>query len=300
MKNLAKNAGLLFIALGALCVTSCSPKDDLIVKDGKAKASEFASASIQLQAEKTNSTTGKTVERGTLHAWIKDVNITVTSLDWNYAAFMTPFELVANTGNNTNNINYVIDNVALGNNHFDVVTTTSTTPELSFITAPGTTSAIMAASKAKNPYAIYGVSFNASVASSGQLTPNYAQTLTTDHGRAIAVFTLGSDLSTLGGTATVSVAGMPSVTVTPSANGLYYWSNNDSTNGDVITFTVQMLNANGGNFGTPITQTMSVVKSTSVNNVYTINKTGITVNHTMEQFVAEPWNNQDGTGTIGN
>lgn len=297
MKNLFKSSGLLFVAIAMLLFTSCE-KDE--VKIETKEATQFTSVGVQLETEKASNTTGKTVERGTLHAWIKDVNITVTSLDWNYAAFTTPFELVANTGNNTNNINYVIDNVALGNNNFNVVTTTSTTPELSLTTSANTPAAIMTAQKSRNPFAIYGANFNAVVSSSGQLTPNQAVTLTTQHGRAIGVFSLGSDLVTLGGTAVVSVAGMPSITVTPSSNGLFYLSDNDSTNGDVITFTVQILNANGAPFGNPLTQNMTIVKSTSVNNTYVINKSNITANHTMEQFIAEPWNNQDGGGVIGN
>jgi len=305
MKNLVKSAGLLFVALGALCVTSCSPKDDLVVDGGKAKATEFASASIQLQAEKASNPTGKTVERGTLHAWIKDVNITVTSLDWAYAAFMTPFELVANTNNQTNNINYVIDNVALGMNQFDVITTTSTVPSLTFLpSAAATAQADYDLMKAKNPYAIYKCNFQASVNNSGQLTPNYAQTLLTDHGRGIGMFSLSADLIALGGTAVVTVVpsvitpGLSPVTVTGTTNGSFYFSNDSSKGSEVVTFSVQIKNANGSNYGTPFTTTLNLIKSTSVNNKYIINKSGIIVNHTMEQFVAEPWHNADGTVII--
>lgn len=300
MKNLTKNAGLLAIALGALFVTSCTKQED-IKADLKPKATEFVSASVQLQTEKATNVTGKTVERGSLYAWIKDVNITVTSLDWSYAPVFSPFELVDINNNSTNNINYVIDNIAVGLNHFDVVTTTSTVPALSFTSSTNAPATIMTASKARNPYAIYKTNFNALVTNNGQLTPNYAQTLLTDHGRAIGVFSLSPDLVAFGGTAVVTVAaspitpGLSPVAVTPSSNGSFYFSNDSSKGSEVVTFNVQIKNANGANVGAPLSTTLNLIKSTSVNNNYIINKTGIVINQTLEQFVAEPWNNNDDT-----
>jgi len=302
MKN--KFIALSLIALAMVSVTSCTKDDMNPTTPIKKEATAFTTANVSLGAENPTSATGKTVQRGTLHAWIDNVIINVKSLDFNYNAFDTPFQLVDNNNLGNGDTNYKIDNVAYGNNHFHVTTTTSTVPEL-YLVSSQDAAAAMTTLKAKAPFALYGVDFDAQVTSNGQLTPNYTQILTTQNGKLDATFQLDQNLINLGVkarlTATTSTSGVNPLTIIVQGGSpaSFLWNNANALQGQNVTFKVELINANNTVFKTLDNVVLAVTKSQATNMVYTISQSNLTGYQTIEQFTAEPWNNQDGAGTIG-
>lgn len=310
MKKFATNAGLLFTALAAICLTSCTPKDDFDAVKPKAEVTGKASVTVALTSEGDASTTGKQVNRGSLHAWISEIDVTTKSNDFNYAPFMTPF-ILTNDAIGTTNANglvegtYNLDGVALGSNDFTVVTKTGTPQILSFestIMAPQARIDLM---KVKNPYAIYNASILGFNVIAGANTLPSTE-LKTQHGRLVGVFTLSQTLKDLGVTAKVSVApsilvNVPTsvITVGIANNASFYLSNAASTDAKIVSFTVELLDIHGTVFKT-LAATMTVKASTSVNTIFTINQSNITSNTAMDVFTAQPWDNQDGGEVIGN
>jgi hypothetical protein len=297
------------LAFIAVSLVSCTKDDANPTKDLKPKAAEFASATVDLKTENGSNPTGKVVNRGLLHAWISEIDITVTSNDFTYAPFMTPFTLTNAPVGAGVDATYNLDNVALGSNSFAVTTKTGSAQQCSFeqfatggtgVNADATSR--MTFLKTKDVYALYNASFNATIVHGANSLPSTM--LTTTQGRACAVFQISPALTALGVTAKVTAApsvttSLPIITVDGGHDASFFWSNINAIGGTNVLYTVDLYDNNGHKFNT-FTTTLNLVASTSVNNIYTINESDITTNTASDVFTAQPWDNQDGGGTIGN
>lgn len=286
------------MSLIALSITSCTSDD---VQNGDTNAN-IEKTSVSLSVDATSSSkTAKDVNRGTIYAWVKDINVIATSTIWNYSKSES-YTLVASGGAS----NFTISDVAVGANRFDATTTSFDANKVyavSSINPSGNTTALAAAQTAINvikthsPYAVYGGTANATITNDVSNTVNLS--LNTTNGRVIAAFVLDNDILLRSNTyaiVTSSISGVSNSTLTSAQikNNVvtFEWSNENSIVGKTITFTVNVYDDTAPN---RILKTYTITKdiqaSTSYSCIYTIDRDKI-INSKEDKltFTFQVWN----------
>lgn len=286
-----KQFGIL--ALVAVMFASCTNDDS---QNTDTTASIEKTSVIANIATPTSSTTAKTVNRGSIFAWVKDINVTATSTAWSYST-STLFDLVASGGESS----FKIDNVALGANVFNATTTTNTLPVAAFSapTSSTTASDLKTALTQHNPYAIYAGQTTATISSTALNTVGL--NMTTTNGRVISVFEFDDDVQLRANTqATISanVSG-DAVYTSDFFSGAqvisFEWSNANATVGKTVTYTINVYDkANPAKLivSYPIIP-VTIKASTSISCTYQINRDKVindnpeTLTFTWQQWVEQ-------------
>ena len=299
MKNYSKHTMFLMVAVLATCLFSCTKGDDEKAND---TSGQSASASLSLKTEvETPNLTGRDVERGSLHAWIKDINVHASAMELIRNRDFS-FTLVPD-GTAGAAHDFVMDGLAIGRNDFTISTTTSTLPILVSTRHDVNPVGYMDAMKARNPYAIYSATTTANIVY-GQNNTVTPTVLRTQNGRHIALFKLGDALAALGVRAKVTpiINGVTKTALEFDTEllGHVYWSDADCTAGKTIQYNIRLFKPNGqplmDDHNTEVgftTLLVTIQASTSINRIYTVTKDNLTENTSTQLFTAEEWNNDD-------
>jgi hypothetical protein len=223
---------VLLIIVLLIAIPSCSTEDDT-------PSLETTTVAISTDNEFIASTTGKNVQRGSLFAWISEMQIKATHT--NGYVSTTNFTLVAN-GTSGAGTKFIMDDVMIGNNTFTASSKTTEPERLEtsqvYRTEAFTTT--MSNLSTRNPYALYiskaPVNFNITLGSA----QNVNIPMKTDNSRFIALFNI-DDLNLNTYTVTCYVNGVkfgPTTTCTWLRNTTFYWSDSSSTAGKSIYFKI--------------------------------------------------------------
>ena len=278
--------------------TSCTNDQPVNSKADIAKTDVIAN----IVTTSTNSTTGKNVNRGTIYAWIKDINVTATSSIWNYSVSEI-YTLVASGGSNL----FSIKDVAVGANTFVATSTgydankvfamNTVTPAPS-VTTFVTAQTEMSAMKLHNPYALYAGTTNATIANGVPNTVDF--NMTTTHGRLISAFMLTDDIplrANTFATVTAHVDGETDLVSGQIKNNIatFEWSNATSIVGKSVVYTIRVYDDTAPNvILKTYTLTKPIQASVSYACIYTIDRDHVL--NTAEDhftFTFQPWTEVD-------
>ncbi len=292
---------IIALAFVTLSFVSCT-NDDSTTNDAVATTKDGVTTAKLNVAIKTNENnlTGKNVERGTLYAWIKDINISVISQDFNY----TKSEIFTLVPNGTPDASHTfdLDNVAVGRNTIEVSTTTSTPESYSVDTSNnGAVNMLEFFKTDRKPYAIYTATIPTFNVIQGITNQIPTTVLTTVHGRSISVFTLSQRLKDMGVTVKVmphiGTDEKPSFNVVSGLVNTVYWSNAQSIGGEKIHFNMHLFDKNGNYFNKLYTS-VTIVSSQSTNNVFVIDDSKIDQQSVSEKFTAQEWKDSNNNNNV--
>jgi hypothetical protein len=262
---------LLIIAL-FIAISSCSIEDDI--------NTETTSVAVSAGGEFSTATTGKNVQRGTLFAWISEMQIKATHSSGYIST--TDFTLVANgtTGVGTQ---FIMDGVMIGSNTFTAVSKTTEPERLQ--TAQVSRSELFTTTmtnlKTRNPYALYTSTNPVNYTIVSGIAQNVNIPMKTDNSRYIALFTtedIGGSNSANVVTITCYVDGVsfgPTATCNKDKNATFYWSDRNSIVNKSIYFRV--VNNDRGTLDTYTTPTKVLKASNTVKLRYTIKDLSLTI-----------------------
>lgn len=274
------------IAIAFLCF-SCSTEE---------LNTEIQKTSVAFLVASPANTTSKQVQRGDIPVWVNRVDITAVSGSYSKS---DQFDLVANNPNSNIEKNFILNDVAIGNNVFTATSTTDSAKKYVLAPSSGTAEAKIIELKSHNPYVLY----------SGTATKLIAQTanvvnidMTTKHGRILSVFQLENNAAFKNGyeaSITATVDGEQSAGTTKvQRDGIVYfeWSNDKSLKGKKVTFKVDVTPINNNNNLHTIYSIEQVIKaSTSISCIYTISKDNAPSPYTSENklvFSFQKWNEE--------
>lgn len=281
MKNLAKNAGLLFIALGALCVTSCDQKDDLNTNDGKPVETtkvNFAVTSAQQLA-------GKIINRDDVPLYVDNVTINAASASLNPFTATETFSFSAAPDASLPH-GFSLGNVALGTNTFTATSTSAAAnKKLGFQTpVVGAGQNGLDVMKTATPYIVCASApVQAVITKTGNTPVNLA--MDTNNGRILARFiqeTPDADNYTVRITATQG--GFSQTESMLAFNGStkhFAWSNENAVTGATVTFTINIYEKTlpgapfPGTLLNTITKTVTIQKAKNIMATFTIHNTDV-------------------------
>lgn len=291
---------LMIVGMITLTLTSCT--NDVATDSNANIAKTDVLANVQTTS--TNSATGKNVNRGSIYAWVKDINVTATSTVWNYVTNES-FTLVGSGGAS----NFIIKDVAVGANKFDAVTTTFDANKVyakNSINPTGSATAVSTAQsaintmKGHNPYAIYNGTTNKTIVNAAVNTIDI--NMTTNHGRIISAFILANDAVLKANTyaiVTAKIDGMSNTTLTSEQikNNVvtFEWSNENAIVGKSIVYTITVYDDTNPNKALKTyTITKEIMASTSYSCIYTIDRDKI-INSEEDKlvFTFQIWNEVD-------
>jgi hypothetical protein len=256
---------LLFIVV-LIAIPSCSIEEDT--------NPQTTSVTATTGNEFNATTTGKDVQRGSLFAWISEMQIVATH-ESGYVC-TNDYTLVTN-GTAGAGSQFVMDNVHIGNNTF---TASSKTTEIERLettqvsrSEPFTTT--MANLNSRNPYALYTSTAPVNFTIAQDLAQEVNIPLKTDNSRFIALFK-NDDIngpSNSGNVVTITcyVDGVPfgpTATCDKFKNATFYWSDRNSIAGKSIYFKV--VNNDNGTLDTYTTTSIVLRASNTVKIGYTI------------------------------
>lgn len=223
---------VLLIIVLLIAIPSCSNEDDETFI-------ETTTVAISTDNEILASTTGKNVQRGSMFAWISEIQIIATHTSGYVST--TDFTLV-NNGTSGAGTKFIMDNVMIGNNTF-TATSKTTEPErleTSQVYRNEAFATTISNLNARNPYALYvnknPVNLNITLGTA----QNVNIPLKTDNSRFIALFNIDDfNLNTYTVTCYVNGAKFgPTTTCTWLRNATFYWSNSNSIAGKSIYFKI--------------------------------------------------------------
>jgi len=272
---------ILLIIVLLFAIPSCSSDENI--------TPQTTSVGITTRNEFTASTTGKEVQRGTLFAWISEMQIKTVN-ESGYVS-TTDFTLVAD-GTAGAGTQFIIDNVQLGNNTFTASSKTNEVERLETTqfsrtgrkpTNPSDPSILNQFStlNARNPYAIYTNTNPVTATIVQGVAQEVNIPLKTDNSRIIAVFTTDDiDKTNNKNTVTITcyVDGVvfgPPATCNTSMNATFYWSDQNSTAGKSISF--RIVNNDQGILETYDTPPKIIRASNTLKMLYTVTDTGLVI-----------------------
>jgi hypothetical protein len=264
---------VLLIIVLLITLSSCSIEDDINM--------ETTTVAISAGNEFIASTTGKNVQRGSMFAWISEMQIKATRTSGYVST--TDFTLVAN-GTSGAGTQFIMDNVQIGNNTFTASSKTNEPERLEttqFARPSGATSPTNTVImnqfntlKNRNPYAVYTSTNPVTATIVEGIATEITIPMKTENSRIIAVFATddinGNNTSNVV-TITCYVNGVsfgPPATCTNSMNATYYWSDRNSIAGKSISF--KIVNNDRGTLETYNSPTMVIKASNTLKMLYTI------------------------------
>jgi hypothetical protein len=262
---------ILLIIVFLTALSSCSAEDDTNI--------ETTSVSISTENEFNTSTAGKNVQRGSLFAWISEMQI-VAVHSGGYVS-TTNYTLVAN-GTAGADTKFFMDAVMIGNNSFTASSKTTETEKLETaqVSISEAFTTTIANLKARNPYALYTSTNPVNYTITPGTVQNVSIPMSTYNSRFIALFTTEDIAGGNSGnivTITSYVNGVlygPSATCSKSKNATFYWSNKNSIAGKSIYF--KIVNNDRGTLDTYYTTSILLKASNTVKIRYTIKDNSFT------------------------
>lgn len=262
MKN--KVIKLVVLVTLLLGVISCSKETNEIVPTGKVVA-------IVSQAKPVNTVAAKNVNRGSIYAWVSEVDMSFTNTISGYEVNEN-FTLVNSGGDN----NFTVEGVQLGTN--DILARTKTDSEELLLTemiinGKSQINSKLESYKRKNPYVTY---------QSEPLTQDIVEgtnvvnlNLKTKHGRRLSSIRWANNAHFKdNGYAKVSVISSDGVesnqfTITGDDTVFNYWSDRDARVGNKITLKAEVYSKNDV-YITTFTREITITASTSITCSYII------------------------------
>jgi hypothetical protein len=222
---------ILLIIVILIAIPSCSVEDDI--------NPQTTTVAISAGNEFITSTTGKNVQRGSMFAWISEMQIKATHTSGYVST--TDFTLVANGTSGAGN-KFIMDNVMIGNNTFTASSKTTEperleTAQVSRSEAFTTT---MSALNSRNPYALYTSTAPVNFTIIQDAAQNVNIPMRTVNSRFIALFNI-DDFNLNSYTVTCYVNGVkfgPTTTCNWFRNANFYWSDSNSIAGKSIYFKI--------------------------------------------------------------
>ena len=271
----SKMKKFLLIIVLLVTISSCSIEEESIP--------QTTSVSIYAGDEFNNTTTGKNVQRGTLFAWISEMQIRATHQSGYVST--TDFTLVAN-GTAGASTQFTMDNVHIGNNTFTASSKTNVAEKLEsaqFTRPTGTTTSPTNSTivgqfntlKARNPYAVYTSTNPVNVTIIQGTAQNVVIPMKTDNSRIITMFTTDENSTKNTVTITCYVNGVlfgPTATCNNTKNATFYWSNQDCLAGKSIFFKIVNKDNNNVILETYNTPPITIRASNTLKMLYTVNK----------------------------
>jgi len=289
MKNLAKTAGLLFVALGALCVTSCTKQDDF--SPANAAKAETTTVAFNVQADSDGSATGKMIDKNAVPAYVNEVTIWANSPLYPASTVLQSFTFGTSTAANPLDAGFSLPGVSLGTNTFGAHSYGNTSDErasLGNVILPSSSSNVLDVMKAHTPW-ISTAATNVTAIIKKTGNDPVALTMKTDNGRILAKFVQSApDADNYIATATATIADMndngeyitktlPETTITSTTG--FEWSNRFATEGQTATVVIKVYdNLGGGVKGqllNTVTKTVTVKKATTKLCTFTLKNTDV-------------------------
>lgn len=266
-----KKALLIIVLL--ITLSSCSIEDDTIP--------QTTEVTIVAGNEFITSTTGKNVQRGSMFAWISEIQIKATHTS-GYTS-TTNFTLVDN-GTAGASGQFIMDNVEIGNNTFTASSKTNEPERLETTQFPRPSGATSPTNTVilnqfnilnnRNPYAVYTNKNPVNSTIAEGIAQEVTIPMKTDNSRIIAVFAtddINGSNSTNVVTITCYVNGVsfgPPATCNASMNATYYWSDRNSIAGKSISFGI--VNNDRGTLDTYNTPAIVIKASNTLKMLYAI------------------------------
>jgi hypothetical protein len=265
---------ILLIIVLLVAIPSCSIEDETMP--------QTTSVAISTGEEFNSNTTEKNVQRGTLFAWISEMQIKATHQSGYVST--TDFTLVAN-GTSGASTKFTMDNVLTGNNTFTAsskTTVTGTLETAQFTRPSGTTTSPTNSTivgqfntlKARNPYALYTSTNPVNATIVLGTAQNVVIPMKTDNSRIITMFTTDENSSTNTVTITCYVNGAvfgPSATCNRTKNATFYWSDKDCLAGKSVVFRIVNKNNYNVTLETYNTPPIVIRASNTLKMLYTVN-----------------------------
>jgi hypothetical protein len=235
---------ILMIIVLLIAMSSCSIEDDINM--------ETTSVAVSAGNEFSVSTTGKNIQRGTLFAWISEMQIKATHTASGYIS-TTDFTLVAN-GTSGAGTKFIMDNVMIGSNTFTASSKTTEPERLETAQVLKTVSNATAISNlnSRNPYALYTSIAPVNYTITQGTAQNVNIPMKTDNSRLIALFN-SENVNTvyLGKTVNITcyvngAAFGPAAICDKDKNATFYWSDRNSVAGKSIYFKIVVNQLFGG------------------------------------------------------
>jgi hypothetical protein len=258
---------ILMIIVLLIAISSCSIEDDMNI--------ETTSVAVSTENEFNVSTTGKNVQRGSIFAWISEMQIKATH-ESGYVS-TTDFTLVAN-GTAGASTKFIMDNVMIGKNTFTASSKTTEPERLETAQILKTVSNTTAINNlnSRNPYALYTSTAPVNFTISQGIAQNINIPMKTDNSRLIALFN-SENFSTVYGGKTVNITcyvnGLPfgpTAICDKDKNATFYWSDRNSVAGKSISFKI-IVNQILGNSTTYETPAIIMRPSNTVKIMYSVN-----------------------------
>jgi hypothetical protein len=256
---------ILLIIVLLIAIPSCSIEDDI--------TPQTTSVGISTANEFAVSTTDKNVQRGSLFAWISEMQIKATHSSGYVST--TDFTLVAN-GTAGAGTKFIMDQVIIGDNTFTATSKTNEPERLETAQVPRSEAftTTMSNLNARNPYAVYTNTAPVNFTIIQDAAQNVNIPMKTDNSRFIAIFNtedINGNNSENVVTITCYVNGVPfgpTATCDKYKNATFYWSDRNSIAGKSIYF--KIVNNDRGNLDTYTTTTKVLLASNTVKIKYTI------------------------------
>ena len=250
---------VLGLAILLITITSCS--DSEVTEMNDLVETSSIQALIGTTSASSNTAARTDVQRGTVHAWVKDVTITAINNNNNHTS-VEAFDLLNSddAGYSDADVLFQLDNVALGFNSVSAVTTSNVTP-ISVYDATGDTSVqskqnwIHDHIDNTNPYAIYETDTPVTVEVLQTGTSPISLQMNTENARLISAISMSStnanaqyltdnftstskvEIKEVGG-AWVTVG---ESTITDELYSTFYWSDVNSIGGAKYRVTVTVM-----------------------------------------------------------
>lgn len=256
-----------------ITITSCSIDDDT--------TPQTTSVVISTGNEFAVSTTGTNVQRGSLFAWISEIQIKATHQSGYIST--TDFTLVDN-GTSGAGTQFIMDDVQIGDNTFTASSKTNEPERLEtaqFLRPNGATNPSSSAInnqfntlKNRNPYAIYTNTNPVNLTITQGIAKEVTIPMSTENSRIIAVFATDDITGNNSGnvvTITCYVNGVsfgPPATCDAFMNATFYWSDRNSTAGKSVSF--RIVNNDKGTIDTYDSPAFVIKASNTQKMLYTI------------------------------
>lgn len=276
IKNKNMKTNRLVLALGIiLLLASCSTDET------ETTQLPIQKTNVALLVKQPTNETGKSIKRGDIPASVSVIKVKAVYNSTPAYAKEDQWNIVANNTAGADE-NFILTDVAVGNNTFTASTETTAVKYFELVTASGSAEDRLTSLKTHIPYVLY----------TGNKTQDILQTnnvvsinMTTVYGRLLTVFQLDSDSGFKNNYAATITAKIYNSTGTllatnsgPKINGSglasFEWSNELSVAGNKVVYTVDVTPYpnNNNNLHTIYTVEQLIKASTSISCIYTVSK----------------------------
>lgn len=268
----------ILLSLSIVCLLASCSTDETPVKEQSIQKTDVA---LLVKQPTADGTTGKNVKRGDIPTSVSNIKVKATYNGTPAYAKEDNWNIVPNSTAGADE-NFILSDVAVGNNTFVASTETTAVKYFELVTASGDADDRISLLKTHIPYVLY----------TGTKTQDILQTanvvnipMTTVYGRILTVFQLDNSSnfsSNYAATITAKVYNSAGALLATNngpkinGNGLasFEWSNELSVAGNKVVYTVDVTPYpnNNNNLHTIYTVEQAIKASTSISCIYTVTK----------------------------